>query len=618
MPERLFQLSQWATVAPAAGWVIEAGRSTRGTGSDLLAYRPANGTCGSAERGRPLHLHRPVGDAEPRRRAGSSPSGDFTGNGRVGRGRLPPGQRNGVGRREPRRHVRVRPVGHPGARAAGGGSARASSRGRRRPTCWPTTCDSGTLWVGANTGSAFATMGRGRRWPRAGDWQLTTGDFVGNGRTDVVGVQPADGSIWVGENRGSGFVLSQWATACSRGGLADRGRLLHGPRQGRPVRLPLRQRHALGRGEQRAALSSSASRGRRSTPRRVAVRRRQRRRRTVGRRRRLPPGRAAPSGSARSRCDRSRATAGRCRRAPARSSRSTCPATGASVASFQRHISTSAAGRLRPVPARRPFTADPAAGAGRPVAVRVRLGRRPSPHRPRRLALGHLLGAVHGLRRHLVRHHVRREAGPGRRARASPCWPTPTPGWPTTAGAASRSTAAWPARASCGRCRRRRPERRHAPHPRRAVDPRLAGERGVSGRTSTPTSTSTTTGCDAAQYAVPGRRHPPRVLDRADVRQPRWRTSMPAAACCTSAGNGIFEIGEYDNDQTEMVFRLGVEGGPREDALFRSRGRPEAHVLGVATERCGVTDRHSSCSSPTTTCSRERVCPTGTSSAMRG
>ena len=37
-----------------------------------------------------------------------------------------------------------------------------------------------------------------------------------------------------------------------------------------------------------------------------------------------------------------------------------------------------------------------------------------------------------------------------------------------------------------------------------------------------------------------------------------------------------------------MVFRLGVEGGDREVALFRVQDRPERSLLGVATERCAV------------------------------
>jgi hypothetical protein len=55
-------------------------------------------------------------------------------------------------------------------------------------------------------------------------------------------------------------------------------------------------------------------------------------------------------------------------------------------------------------------------------------------------------------------------------------------------------------------------------------------------------------------------------------------------------GNGIYENGEYTDDQTGMVFRAGDEDGPRAAALFRRLDppRPERAVLGVATERCGV------------------------------
>jgi hypothetical protein len=55
-------------------------------------------------------------------------------------------------------------------------------------------------------------------------------------------------------------------------------------------------------------------------------------------------------------------------------------------------------------------------------------------------------------------------------------------------------------------------------------------------------------------------------------------------------GNGLFERGAYYGDQTGMVFREGVEGGPREDALFRRLPvpDPEHTILGVATAACGV------------------------------
>ena len=36
--------SQWASVTPAAGWVIDAGLFTGGAGSDLFGYHPGNGT----------------------------------------------------------------------------------------------------------------------------------------------------------------------------------------------------------------------------------------------------------------------------------------------------------------------------------------------------------------------------------------------------------------------------------------------------------------------------------------------------------------------------------------------------------------------------------------------
>ena len=78
--------------------------------------------------------------------------------------------------------------------------------------------DSGTLWVGTNTGSAFTFMGTWATVDPAGDWQFATGDFVGNGRSDVVGYRAADGSIWVGENSGSAFGMSQWATVSPAAG----------------------------------------------------------------------------------------------------------------------------------------------------------------------------------------------------------------------------------------------------------------------------------------------------------------------------------------------------------------------------------------------------------------
>jgi hypothetical protein len=49
-------------------------------------------------------------------------------------------------------------------------------------------------------------------------------------------------------------------------------------------------------------------------------------------------------------------------------------------------------------------------------------------------------------------------------------------------------------------------------------------------------------------------------------------------------GNGIFEVGTYYADQTGIVFLNGCEGGPREPAFFRNQKMPELSLLGVATD----------------------------------
>jgi hypothetical protein len=56
-------------------------------------------------------------------------------------------------------------------------------------------------------------------------------------------------------------------------------------------------------------------------------------------------------------------------------------------------------------------------------------------------------------------------------------------------------------------------------------------------------------------------------------------------------GNGVYEVTEYIDDQTGMVFLGGVEGGDRAEVLFRRLNppMPERAVLGVATEHCGAT-----------------------------
>jgi hypothetical protein len=71
----------------------------------------------------------------------------------------------------------------------------------------------------------------------------------------------------------------------------------------------------------------------------------------------------------------------------------------------------------------------------------------------------------------------------------------------------------------------------------------------------------------------------------------RLRAFLDAGGSLLYLGaNGIYENAEYSSDQTSMIFRNGIDGGPRADALFRRLDppMPERDLLGIATERCGV------------------------------
>jgi hypothetical protein len=119
-------------------------------------------------------------------------------------------------------------------------------------------------------------------------------------------------------------------------------------------------------------------------------------------------------------------------------------------------------------------------------------------------------------------------------------------------------------------------------------------------------------GCDPGQYPllVVGT-HPeywtPRMYDR-------LASYLDAGGSLAYlGGNGLFETGEYDDDRTAMVFRLGIEGGAREAALFRVQGRtgtlaPRRRPPNAARYR----DRPTWCAPPVTRCSRARAWPTAT------
>jgi hypothetical protein len=46
-------------------------------------------------------------------------------------------------------------------------------------------------------------------------WQFVVADVIGNGRADVLGYHPSNGTVWVGENRGNGFTLTRRGSAKS-------------------------------------------------------------------------------------------------------------------------------------------------------------------------------------------------------------------------------------------------------------------------------------------------------------------------------------------------------------------------------------------------------------------
>ena len=167
--QRYFNVgSPWATVSPAAEWTLLAGQFTGDSRSDLFAYHPSDGS---------IWVLRNTGSSFVFERwATVSPAsgwnfatGDFTGDGRL----------DVVGY-------------HSGE---------------------------GTVWVGAQktgiNGQRYFDFGTSSwvTFEPANGWVFQAGDFTKDGRADIVGYHPSDGSIYVGRNTGTrAFSWSQWAT----------------------------------------------------------------------------------------------------------------------------------------------------------------------------------------------------------------------------------------------------------------------------------------------------------------------------------------------------------------------------------------------------------------------
>ena len=207
MADRSFFFSQWVGLDAAGAWHFDTGAFTTQTTNDLLAYNASDGN---------VYVGKNVGTGfEFQLWATVSPvdgwqfvAGDFTGSGLAdvmgyhpSNGSLWLGENLGT-QFAFTQWATVDPVD-------GWQFAAGYFMGHAKKDLFGYHPSNGSLWVGENTGGGFSFQQWGDIDPIAG-WQFFSGDFTGNGRTDFVGYQPGDGSLWVGENTGSAFDLNKW------------------------------------------------------------------------------------------------------------------------------------------------------------------------------------------------------------------------------------------------------------------------------------------------------------------------------------------------------------------------------------------------------------------------
>ena len=580
MPE--LRLSQWASVTPAAGWVIDAGPFTGGAGWDLFGYHPDNGTLWVAEnRGDRFEFSHPWATVDPA--AGwQFVVADVTGDGRADVVGYHPG--NGtvwVGENHGSSFVLT-----PWATLAPAGGWVVDCgffTGRARADLLAYHRDSGSLWVGENTGSAFAFRGTWATVTPGQDWRFATADVIGNGTTDVVGYRPDDGSVWVGENRGSSFTLTEWATLTPaqdwsiRTGLftgRDKADLLgYHPGNGT---LWIAENTGVGFALTELSPRLSPAEGWQVVAGSVngdlwhdVIA--------------YQPG----NGSVWVGVSPTRPIEGYCWPLSARPGESISfhlSHDGDAVASIQRHTSTSETVDATEVGSVA-FTAQhqvaPATawrdGCGWDETFSLTV----APEWSSGIYSAACTDSTGG------RCDITFVVKPAddRRSRIALLANVNT--WLAYNGWGSRSKYSGAARTSFLR-----------PMPVAAPDRDTHLTRGelwvlgwLEGQGHSPDVLTDVDfhddGCDPGQYPllVVGT-HPeywtPQMYDR-------LASYLDAGGSLAYlGGNGVFETGEYDDDRTAMVFRLGVEGGDREVALFRVQDRPERSLLGVATERCEV------------------------------
>ena len=206
MADRIFTVTDWGTVGPPSGWQFGAGSFTGVGNAELFGYHPSNGS---------LWVGKNTGSGFAFQHWGTvSPTGgwqfhvgNFTGDDRAdivgyhsSNGTLwVGGNLGGSFQLQPWGSVQPSSGWQFGVGFLTGG-AKADLFGYHP--------SNGSLWVGRNTGSGFAFQQWGTVAPTS-VWQFVVADVTGSGRPDVVGYDPSNGSVWVGENSGNSFALQQ-------------------------------------------------------------------------------------------------------------------------------------------------------------------------------------------------------------------------------------------------------------------------------------------------------------------------------------------------------------------------------------------------------------------------
>ncbi len=577
-----FVLSRWASITPPAGWQIGVGDFLGDTRSDLFGYQPSNGTLWvGVNAGSQFTFTSAWASVRPTD-GWQFVVGDFTGSGRAdvagyhpSNGTLWVGENRGASSALTKWATL--------APAAGWTIAAGFFTGKAKADLLAYHAGDGTLWVGENTGSGFTFTAPWGKVDPAQGWQFATGDFSGNGRTDVVGYHSSNGTVWVGTNRGSGFDLEQWAVLQP----ADGWQIDAGLFTGR-AKADLLGYHSgsgtLWIGENNGDNFSFTSASATVTP---------------------PGGWQFVSGSVNGDIwhdvvgyhpsngtvwvgvSSLRPIEGYCwplSAAPGESISFRMSGSGQGVASFQRHISTSPAVDSLPMHST-PFSATRQTVPAAPWRSGCNWNETFSLTVPAEWGSGIYSAACtdSGGNKCDVTFVVK----PAFKKRAQVTVLANVNTWLAYNGWGGQSKYSGLARTSF-----------HRPMPGAAPEGELhltRGELWVLGwlekqghRPDIYTDIDFHNhGCDAGQY-------PCLVLS---THPEYWTTRMydnlkayldAGGSVAYLAGNGVFENGEYDGGQTEIVFRLGIEGGPRVNALFRTLARPERSVLGVATERCGV------------------------------